>query len=529
MGYAHEYFRAVMRRPRDGMPPHQYQPDWGDKPRQNKFYPDADEFPLPEGENTVASLAEGLHPSATGGRFDIGLLAGMLRESYGYLARRLAIHNNHLDLEALPRYTYGLWSRGTASGGGLYPVSVYWVNGRSGPLTPGVHYYDTAHHSLRTLLTGDVSAEIRAALGSTDEADQTDQFLVLGIKFWQSTFKYNNFAYQPVTMDIGTLTQTWRLWAQARGLSVPVRLWFDEDRLCRLLGVHGEDEGVFAVVPLKWQDQPATTTATASAARIRVSEQERSRRTKRFELTDRVHAATTVDAKNRPHPEDLAAAAALPAGPGRRVALGKPDTLDMPVSTALRRRRSSFGRFSAQEPLRPGQLAAVMGAAATAAKMPCDVAVDSGLAKLYAFVNHVDGVEPGLYEFDPSTTELVEVDGTPQGRFLQRNYLMGNYNVEQAAAVLVATARVPAVLDALGDRGYRLANAVIGAFGQAVYTACGALGVGCGAALGFDNVSYQEQLGLADTDEAPLLMVMIGNERTAPADFRYELTREAVL
>ena len=49
------------------------------------------------------------------------------------------------------------------------------------------------------------------------------------------------------------------------------------------------------------------------------------------------------------------------------------------------------------------------------------------------------------------------------------------------------------------------------------------MGLGCGVALGFDNVSFIEELRLEGTDETPLLIMMIGNERPAPADFRYEI------
>lgn len=85
------------------------------------------------------------------------------------------------------------------------------------------------------------------------------------------------------------------------------------------------------------------------------------------------------------------------------------------------------------------------------------------------------------------------------------------------------TVRTHAVLDAVGDRGYRLVNATVGAIAQTVYTAASAVHTGCGVALGFDNLSYAEELGLEATGEAPLLIMMIGNERPAPADFRYEI------
>jgi hypothetical protein len=49
------------------------------------------------------------------------------------------------------------------------------------------------------------------------------------------------------------------------------------------------------------------------------------------------------------------------------------------------------------------------------------------------------------------------------------------------------------------------------------------MNVGCGVALGFDNVSYIEELELQETAEMPLLIMMIGNERPRQADFRYEI------
>jgi hypothetical protein len=101
--------------------------------------------------------------------------------------------------------------------------------------------------------------------------------------------------------------------------------------------------------------------------------------------------------------------------------------------------------------------------------------------------------------------------------------LRADHNVEQAGAVLVSAVRTEAVLDAAGDRGYRLVAALVGATCQAVHTACAALGLACGAALSFDAVSYVEELGLAGTGDTPLLLTMIGTAGSLPADFRYEI------
>ncbi|MGW2180172.1 nitroreductase family protein [Streptomyces sp. NPDC001732] len=523
MGYAHEYAAAILQRGRVPMDPADFVPNWQDGPRKAKFYPGVDSLPLPDCAYPAdASLDRGLDQQA-GGRaeFDLALLAGMLRDSYGLTGRRLGVQAN-TDLSALPHYPLANWSRGSASGGGLYPVGVYWVSGPSGPVPPGVHYYSTRHHAMQRLLTGDVSGDVREALGDGAPGPDTDQYLVLGIKYWQNAFKYNNFSFHAVSMDLGACVQTWRMWAGARGLAVEPALWFDEERLGRLLGVDTREEGIFAVVPLKWAGA-APRPAPAAPVSVHHRDRERSRTVLAFDALRRMQAVTAAGATDRPDPAALAPAAAHPADRTRaEVALPPAPPLDTDVRTALRARRSSFGRFDAQHPISAGQLAACLAASAAGARLGGDTG-GQRLAKLYAFVGHVEGIEPGAYEYDPDAHTLRLVKSGRPGEFLQKNYFLSNYNLEQAAAVLVPTVRTDAVLDAVGDRGYRLVNATVGAIAQTAYTTASAVGTGCGVALGFDNISYIEELSLAGTGEAPLLIMMIGNERPAPADFRYEI------
>ncbi|GAA0897906.1 hypothetical protein GCM10009557_72950 [Virgisporangium ochraceum] len=163
--------------------------------------------------------------------------------------------------------------------------------------------------------------------------------------------------------------------------------------------------------------------------------------------------------------------------------------------------------------------------AAHVAHLPTEVAApgDGHLAKLYVFVNHVRGVAPGSYAYDPARHDLRPIRPGPPGMFLQRNYFLPNYNLEQAAVVVVPAVRVGDVLDAVGPRGYNVVNATIGAVAQSFYTAAAALDLGCGVALGFDGVSYIEELDLDGTGETPLLIMLAGHERALPSDYRYDL------
>ena len=526
MGYAHAYADAVMRRGRTPMEPADFVPDWADRPRKGKCYPEAEHFPLPGSDAPpTATVQDGLFGEPGDAAFTLPLLGGMLQDSYGLTGRRLAVQANS-DLGTLPFYTHANWSRGTASGGGLYPIGIHWVAGPGGPLTPGVYHYATPHHSMQRLLAGDVSAELRAALGDPDGFAETDQFLVLGVKFWQNAFKYNSFSYHVVAMDIGALLATWRLWARARGLHVGAAFWFDEERIGRLLGFSPEEEGVLAVVPLRWEGGPAVRTATVDGARVRLADRERSRRVFTFDTVRRIHAATLEGAAARPPAAALGEALAPPGPPGGSLLpLPAPQQLDLGVREALRSRRSSFGRFTSTRPMSAGELSAALAAAAAGADLGSDVQAPGGpaLTRLYAFVNHVEGVPAGAYAYDAAAGALRLLKAGPQGAFLQRNYFLSNYNLEQAGAVLMAAAPTPAVLDAVGDRGLRLVNASVGAVSQAVYTAAAALGLACGVALGFDCVSYAEELGLESTGEIPLLIMMVGHERPHPADFSHAI------
>ncbi len=542
MSYAHEYLGAVIRRCRVGMPPYDWKIDWADAPRCWKFYQDAPLFALPPGaaptglSRSSAADSGTLHDALFGAAagdgepFDLALLSGMLLDSYAPLSRRLDINAND-DSAAWSDYETAKWGRGAASGGGRFPVSIYWVSGASGSLPPGVYYYSVAHHAMQCLLTGDVTGEIRAALGPQAAGADADQFLVLGIKFWQNAFKYNSFSFHAVTMDIGTVIGTWRLWAGARGMRIEPWFWFDESRIASLLGVDGDAEGIFAVVPLRWRGadrpaQPGDVPPQSGPHQVRLTESERSRRVVVFDAGREMQHATSATSAARPAPEALSAATAGPAA-GPRTGLPAACRLDVPPGEALRARRSSFGQFTSARPVRGDQLATVLAATAAGGAFGCDVTRPGQgleLATMYVFVNHVDGVEPGAYEFDPAANELIlRKPGSP-GPFLQANYFLTNYNLEQASAVVVPAIRATAVLDALGGPGYRLVNAVVGAAAQAAYLACASIGLGCGAALGFDNVSYIEELGLAETGQVPLLLLMVGSERPDAASFRYELS-----
>lgn len=513
MSTAQEYAEAIFRRARVPLEPADFHPDWADQPFRHKAYADAERLPLPPGPS---------EPQARDARLGLESLAGLLRHSYGLIRRRLQVNGNQ-DNADRPWLGTATWGRGTASGGGLYPAEIYWAAGPSGPVQPGLYHYSTPHHAMDRLLAGDVTSQVRAALGDAPGAADTDQFLLVSVKFWKNSFKYNSFCYHVVTMDLGALLATWQAWAGVAGVTLRSALWFDEPALDRLLGVDYRDESVFAVVPLPWIASPPgrdSRPATASSPHVAKTERERSRTTLRFEMVEKVHESTIVG--EAAHPElRLAEAPPAPSRP-EAILLPPPRAPGTTLGDALRRRHSSFGCFTAQPPLSLEQLGRLLAAGQAGQVLNTD-AREAGrgpsLARLAVFANHVAGLPRGAYDYDAVAHALTPIAGEPPSPFLQWQYFLNNYNLEQAAAVITVVVRPAAVISAIGDRGLRLVNAEVGAVAEAVYLAAAAAGTSCGAALGFDNVSLAERLGLTATDEWPALLLLVGNDRADRADF----------
>ncbi len=539
MSTVDDYVQAVVHRSREPMEPVEFQPNWRDQPWRHKVYENVRRFPLPvDSPALLGGFSDGLYGQIPyGGRsFSLESLAAMLRHSYGLLARRLRVDGNH-NHDGRAAYQHALWSRGTASGGGLYPCEVYWVSGSRGPMQPGVYHYSPPHHAMQRLLSGDVVERVRAAVPDHLEMSDTDQFLLVSVRFWKNAFKYASFCYHCVTMDLGCLLQTWQLWARADGMVFRPALWFDEPALNHLLGLDSLTESVMAVVPVPWDhavdepvgDEPAAPASSGAPdgetvkAAVNRATTERSRNVIQFTQVEEVHRATLAGNGPRPDPSSLASAAVNGPGYEASVRLPSPEVerLDVNLAGVLRARRSSFGLFARTPPLSDSDLGTILSVAGHGRHLHSDLRYADGtprLTRLAMFANHVDGVTPGAYNYDPDHHALQPLPGEALSPFLQLHYSLNNYNLEQVAAVLAVVARPQAAIEGSGARSYRLVNAEVGAIAQTVYLAAATLGIGCGAALGFDNVAFAERLGIDDSDEWPLLLLMLGHERADQAD-----------
>lgn len=504
-----QYARSILGRSREPMEPADYVVDWDDAPLRNAVYPDVRRVPLPAGPEAAAPWRD---------------LDRCLRSSYAPFTRRTRITPN-TGAEHMQTVQGAIYGRGSASGGGMYPVELYLVVGPGTGVPAGIYHYSSGHHMLDVLLLGDLRGRVRTALGGDEELPA--MYVLAAVNFWKNAFKYNSFCYHVVTSDIGTLFGAWR---QEVGAAADVRLWFDERDLDDLLGLDPDRESVFAVVP--WGagagagagpgDTGAGPASRSVPARVAASSVQRSRRTEVFAWNRAVQQDMLDDVRpapdRTPDLEPLAglrvAATLPPARPATREDL----------AGAVAGRHSAFGLFTSQGGVTRQELADLLACGGGERLVPLGGQGDvTDLLRLSVFVNHVEDVPPGAYHHDPGSGDLLEVPGEPVHPFLQYAYYLTNYNLEQAAAVIAVSGRPEAVIGDLGPRGYRLLNAELGAVCQRTYLAAQTLGLGCGVVFGFDNVAVRERLDRAGSDEWPLLLMMVGRERTGAAQFRYVL------
>lgn len=529
------YIRAVFNRAKEPIGPPGFEANWQDQPSRYKFYPHSEQVALdheiPAELGSLDSILEkyqnGISQPET---WSINKLSHLLFLSHGVLARRIAVNWNPNGDSRL-MYANSLYGRGTPSGGGLYPTEIYLATGQTLGLRAGFYHYNNAHHSLQLLHSGRVVPQIREALRGHPAVSETDSFLLLGLNFWKNAFKYNTFSYHVVTQDLGALSGSIRVLGLALGHDLPFFFWYDDQKLNRIAGLETLSESVFAVIPLPNVNKPScfnTSWAASSKNLVQQKSYQRSKKLQAFPTIQEVHQAALVENLPRPVwvPEQ---SKSLEKAPDTRafVSLPQPQLLDRDVVQAFRNRHSSFGRFSSYKPVTSKELSTVLNFATKARSFWSDVKDgdrNAPFTKVSLFLNHVADLPNGAFEYDEANNQLITIKQANFRHFLQKNYFLQNYNLAETAVVIGITANTKAILNAFGNRGYRILNAEVGLITQNIYLAASALELGCGAILGFENIEITKALTPSEIkDQETLLLILMGHQTPTQAGFASQL------
>ncbi|TYL39518.1 dehydrogenase [Natronococcus pandeyae] len=394
------------------------------------------------------------------------------------------------DLEAVTNLSYyaagitkeigrrgrSLLFRAAATTGALYHVDLYVVcgdlggadeNGSDGEgndlgLEAGVYHFDPRTLSLDVLREGD-HRDVLAAASDYDSVREAPLSFVATSTWWRNAWKYEERTFRHAFWDSGTTLANLLAVAHALDYRAEVVTGFADRPVVDLLGLDPEREAPLELVPIGGGSDVGSADP-ADLEPIDPATAPLSPNEREFPLIHEAWDAGTL--------EDGAAAAswrsdrpagsisARDPGDGERVPLEPVDSetaSSRPLHETIQRRGSC--REYEREPISFRKLSTVLDRAVRG--VPMDVRRDDdpplSFVDAYLLVNSVDGLESGSYHYHPAEGELELLQA---GEFRQE---AGHLALDQrlgadAAVCLFLTSDLEAVVDALGDRGYRVAQ-----------------------------------------------------------------------
>lgn len=441
--------------------------DWANQPSPYKDYePARPSVPL-------AWPAPGGPPGAVGDAF----LARLLNLGAGVLRQRVAP-----DAPPIEFRTY-------ASAGGLYPVEIYVV------AEAGLTHYHPRRRALDVLRDGDWRGAVVAATAGEPSVARAPVVLAVTGMPWRTAWKYGPRGFRHLYWDAGMILANLLGIASAAQVDARVVLGFDDAAVGALLGLDEAREVPLALLALG-SGSPAPPVGAVPALETPWRPLSGSEIAQPEILAAQASGRLSGDAVATWR--EAGRAAGLAAG-GYREGPPPLEGLERAI-----RRRGSARQFD-RVPVPLGALADILRRAAGG--IPTDLTPDGECRVVpYFIANRVDPLDPGAYAFEGDLRLLDLGEFALKAGYLCLEQRLGH----DAAATHFLMADLPAVLGALGDRGYRVAQLEAGIVGGRMYLAATGHGLGAtGLTFYDDEVSgFFSSVGAPGLN--PMLAVAVG-------------------
>lgn len=502
-----------------------YKPNWKDRPSACRMYPPhLPRIPLTGLEQlhqTYRSLVDAAKHDPSLSTLSFSQLSVLLYLTIGLLRRKLDLNWN--SPPAATNFVNQEYARGSASGGGLYPVQIFVVVGAGQELKPGIYHYSNPEHALISLRHGDWTAHIaKATAEPAGTPRRYPYYLLFGVDFWMNCFKYHNFGYHVCSEDVGVTLATTDIFSDAIGLPHRNLVTFDDAALNRLIGFDGRSECVFAVtqlgLPLPDGNNAALPDEQAPLPPVQKPWQRSARVSIPAEF-QRVHELALLDGT-------LAVPDALPASGPPPSKLERVVERELP--SVLVARRSAWNSMHSDRLIEAPQLDELLRFVSRRwTRIATRESLFPDSLSLALRVNRVAGYAPGAYVWN-ARSERLEEKASLDLSVWQSTYAMQNYNIDQTGCILFVVGRLRPLLEFYGPRGYRIINSYVGMTAQLTYVASAALGLDCGAVLGVRALHVKKTL-LLEPEQNVFLAVYLSQKQTPAELFRFQIVQDVPL
>ncbi|MEY7850247.1 SagB family peptide dehydrogenase [Natrarchaeobius sp. A-rgal3] len=370
--------------------------------------------------------------------------------------------------------------RAAATTGALYHVDLYVVCADIDGLAAGVYHFDPRTLSLDVLREGEYRSVLAAATNHDGVAD-APLSVVTTSTWWRNAWKYGDRTFRHAFWDSGTTLANLLSVAHALEYRAEIVTGFADEPVAQLLGVDPTREAPLEIVPIGAGGGTPSSADRPFVEPIEPETEPLSPNEREFPLIHDAWAAGTLADGDAAESWRFGASAdgvetrgTREPGGGERVALDPVDhetASSRPLHRTIRRRGSC--REYVREPISFRKLSTVLDRAVRGVPMDVprggileDSADGDGtdgdrpplsFVDAYVIANGVSGLESGTYHYHPAAGEL-ELLRAGEFRREASHLALDQRLGGDAAACIYFLADLEAVVDAYGDRGYRVAQ-----------------------------------------------------------------------
>jgi SagB-type dehydrogenase family enzyme len=417
------------------------------------------------------------------------------------------------------RYGIRRVKRWGATGGNLGSVELFLIANRVEGLNPGTYFYEAADHALslverrreRIPLTDFVRRVQANWIG-----DIPDALVIFTGAFHRLREKYNAFGYRLTHLDAGAGISQMRLLASALKIPChPMRHWPD-DLIEDFLSLEPLDQIPTGVLPLcASSEQPSSvTTRPGVPASNRTMDQ--------FIGLDAEEITRMVYRDGRMSESDLTLGEyAVPEELLAQHGGQKGRIVSLPVERVGGRLLDEVltGRHSVRtytvDPVSLAQLSTILGYAHRwdATEWRSGERGEEAL-KFTVLANNVEGLEPGVYAYEPVSRELISLRGALSDKESMSLYAQSEF--AEAPVTVWISANLAAACSRAGSFGHRRLLIRAGAAGHRLWMASLALGMAGCLVAGVIPGAARRRLGMDGYTNASLLAFTAGHGSLHP-------------
>ncbi|RFU68590.1 SagB/ThcOx family dehydrogenase [Peribacillus saganii] len=498
--------------------PPDWQVDWEDAPLPYKLYRGLPSIPLTADiPLTLKKRESQYNPSlAELGHF-LWYVYGLTQYSQSALTEG-SRHQAVSFAQSLRRFV--------PSGGALYPNEIY-VYAKLEDAPTGIYHYDAAHHRLILLREGNYDSYLSRSLGNGCDISQCFCTVFVSTVFWKNFYKYNNFSYRLQGLDAGALIGQFLEVANSMGFFTRVCYQFLDQSINHLLGLSGQEESVYAVLPLsiyriinggdidlKGEEIISATELSREVPLLRHVSYNRSKRAIDYPLLKKLNEASmyeTTQSFGEINKKDI-----IHSSIGTEmILLPFTESFSYDLGSVCRERHSPdtdfiLGKVSLK------QLSILLkDASSFSYQNDLDETTGNGETRvsLYGSFYNVEGIPNGAYSYNKRAHALQSIIEGDYRQYLQFGLTMPNVNLFQVPLCIHVVGDKDHLKRTLGYRGYRIQQMEAGILVQRLLLVSGALGMGGHPLLGFDANQCDKLYRIDSKGKTSLIQIPVGPYR----------------